>query len=211
MESIDYWRMRDELNIIQATLLILNVDPVHLEFEVESVYEKRPKDYQAVRDALATACVSDKLKSSKRHYTKYYSKPHYNFYTFLDLSKTKLKVDDLKEWMQKNGMPSKFFFPANEKPINEKPINEFLNPNNPNYAPKLASAVKAWIAVSENPELARGKTIKIALIKWLTDNAQSLGLTRNGKPSKGTIEEIATIANWDTKGGAPKTPEEPKK
>jgi len=200
MESIDYWRTLDELNIIQATLLILNIDPTRMEFTISSTYEKRPEGYDALQYALAKACMSKKIQST----TKYDPQGSYDI---LNFHKTMLKVDSLKEWMQKNNIPSKFFFPESEK-IH----NEFLNPNNPNYAPKLASAVNAWIAVSENPELARGKTIKQSLMKWLRENAKEYGLNDDeGKPSEHLIEEIAKIANWDTKGGAPKTPEEPKK
>ena len=35
MESLDYWHMCDDLNVIQCTLLILGKDPKRLEHVVE--------------------------------------------------------------------------------------------------------------------------------------------------------------------------------
>jgi hypothetical protein len=53
----------------------------------------------------------------------------------------------------------------------------------------------------------KGKTVKQALLKWLRKNADKFGLTKDdGNPNEQGIEEIAKISNWDTKGGAPKTP-----
>jgi len=44
-------------------------------------------------------------------------------------------------------------------------------------------------------------------IVWLRQHANEFGLTKeDGNPNEQGIEEVAKIANWDTKGGAPKTP-----
>jgi hypothetical protein len=41
----------------------------------------------------------------------------------------------------------------------------------------------------------------------LAAHANEFGLTKeDGNPNEQGIEEVAKIANWDTKGGAPKTP-----
>jgi hypothetical protein len=41
----------------------------------------------------------------------------------------------------------------------------------------------------------------------LRQHANKFGLTKDdGNPNEQGIEEVAKIANWDTKGGAPKTP-----
>ena len=45
------------------------------------------------------------------------------------------------------------------------------------------------------------------MMKWLRRHADQYGLTKDdGNPNEQGIEEIAKIANWDSKGGAPKTP-----
>ena len=76
-----------------------------------------------------------------------------------------------------------------------------------NYSPKLAAATHAWMAISADPELRRGKSVKQALVVWLRQHANEFGLTKeDGNPNEQGIEDVAKIANWDTKGGAPRTP-----
>lgn len=82
---------------------------------------------------------------------------------------------------------------------------DYLDPNHPRYAPKLAAAVRAWQAVTD----AGGKHPKQALAKWLRENAAEFGMTDDGgKPNETGIEEAAKVANWQPGGGAPKTPSE---
>jgi hypothetical protein len=79
----------------------------------------------------------------------------------------------------------------------------YLDPVNPRYAPKLAAAVMAWQAVTD----AGNVSPKQALTKWLNENALRLGLSsEDGVPIQAAIEDVAKVANWETKGGAPKTP-----
>jgi len=84
---------------------------------------------------------------------------------------------------------------------------DYLSSLAPNYSPKLAAAVEAWKAVSAAPELRHGKSVKQAIVIWLRQHANEFGLSKeDGSPNEQGIEEVAKIANWDTKGGAPKTP-----
>ncbi len=83
----------------------------------------------------------------------------------------------------------------------------YLNPDHPHYAHKLAVAVKVWEALDADPSLLRKSPPKKAMIKWLESHADKLGLIKdNGEKNKVGIEEIAKVANWNIKGGAPKTP-----
>jgi hypothetical protein len=83
----------------------------------------------------------------------------------------------------------------------------YLSEFHPSYSAKLAAAIEAWKAVSGDTELRRGKSVKQALIVWLRQHANEFGLTKeDGNPNEQGIEDVAKIANWDTKGGAPKTP-----
>jgi len=70
------------------------------------------------------------------------------------------------------------------------------------YAPKLAAAIDAWEAVTD----PQGKHPKQALVQWLTKNAAKLGLWDKDRPNKTAIEEAAKVANWQERGGAPRTP-----
>lgn len=79
----------------------------------------------------------------------------------------------------------------------------YLDPEHPRYAPKLAAAVSAWLAVEGHA----GMSPKAALEKWLNDNANAFGLVNEaGKPNATGIEECAKVANWRMTGGASKTP-----
>jgi hypothetical protein len=45
------------------------------------------------------------------------------------------------------------------------------------------------------------------LVAWLRQHANEFDLTKeDGNPNEQGIEDVAKIANWDTKGGAPRTP-----
>jgi hypothetical protein len=111
----------------------------------------------------------------------------------------------LKIWLKSKGFVEGLFFPMSEDGPNAD--LDCLRSDHPNYSSKLAAAIRAWNAISADPERRRGKSTKQALETWLLENAGKFGLTKeDGNPNKQGIEEVAKIANWDTKGGAPKTP-----
>jgi hypothetical protein len=78
---------------------------------------------------------------------------------------------------------------------------EYLNPSHPRYSYRLAAAVQAWEAVTK----PGNRGVKAAIESWLRDHAQELKLLHKDKPSDKAIKEVATVANWNTSGGAPKT------
>jgi hypothetical protein len=104
---------------------------------------------------------------------------------------------DLTTWLSGRGIRSGFFFPdATDQP-------DYLDKNNPRYAPKLAAAVRAWQAVTHPV----GKSEKQALSNWLREHEAEFGLRDDkGKPNETGIEEVSKVANWQGSGGAPKTP-----
>lgn len=126
------------------------------------------------------------------------------FRPFPDWELTTLAVDDLRAWLASRGVTSGFFFPSHEEGQ-----AGYLDRNHPNYAPKLAAAIRAWEAVTSDPEKQRGKTPKAALSKWLNEHAAIYGLTKDdGTPNATGVEEAAKLANWKPEGGATKTPNE---
>lgn len=66
------------------------------------------------------------------------------------------------------------------------------------YPPELRAAIEAFDAVHHDPRATAGKSPKKALEEWLKANKPEL--------SAGARERIATVANWQREGGAPKTP-----
>jgi len=104
--------------------------------------------------------------------------------------------------LTRHGIKSEFF--ANQQ---RSDCPNYLNHEHPQYAPKLAAAIRAWEAVTSQPQLIRGTTPKQALQNWLTENATEFGLQHaDGSLNKLGVEEISKLANWKPEGGASKTP-----
>ena len=97
-----------------------------------------------------------------------------------------------KQWL-----PQRIFFPA------DAGAPDYLDPNNPRYAPKLAAAVRAWQAVTDPGK----KSPNQALEKWIREHAADFRLTdESGNPVTQAVEDCSKVANWQLGGGAPKTP-----
>lgn len=200
LDSLDYWRLCDELNIVQAALLIAGSDPGKDQEYVENWQpDKRPAGYDAAKTAITNALRSGKIDGK--------IVPHYDtdidgnrcavIEGTIDIEESRIEVESLKNWLKSRGLKSGFFFPSQTEDA------DYLDPTNPRYAPKLAAAVKAWIAVGE----VTGKTPKQTLVKWLREHAAEFDLSdEEGKPNETGIEEAAKVANWQPVGGAPKTP-----
>jgi hypothetical protein len=89
----------------------------------------------------------------------------------------------------------------------ENPIPPYLDHQNPFYAPKLAAAVRVWMAVAlDGWDGKKHSSPKQKIETWLRDHAHQVGLTKpDGSENEEGINEVAKVANWGAKGGAPKT------
>lgn len=205
MEKMDYWRLCDELSVVNAALLVAGLDPSDYpgvidwnEFKSSEGEERnRPKEFYPAFHAISNAVFSERLKSNIEETS---CDPNI-IRPFPDWDRITVFVDDLKDWLRGRGFKTGFFFPETGG------APDYLDTNHKHYAPKLAAAVNAWEAVNAEPKVLRGKTVKQALEIWLRKNAGQYGLTKDdGNPNEQGINEIAKISNWDVKGGAPKTP-----
>jgi hypothetical protein len=200
LSPIDYWRLCDELTISQAALLLIGEDPGRDAAHVESwQIEQRPQGYEAVKAALQAAVKRRAIKGAIKPEPDEgdTGKEVGEIPGNLDAHKTLLDVESLRIWLRSRGVTSGFF----QGQQSDGP--EFLNPKHPRYAPKLAAAVRAWMAIDD----PQGKSPKTALAKWLRENARAFGLSDDeGKPNEQGIEDCAKVANWQLGGGAPKTP-----
>jgi len=220
MEAFDYWRLCDELSVIQAALLIVDEDPSNSqEYVLSWESPNRPSGFSAALAALTHAILAGRLKATIRRSSwerGWNEEPEPDENVGTDgrgiqivykadpsWSTTTVAVDDLREWLRGRGLKTGFFF------AEENDCVDYLNRDNENYSPKLAAAIRAWEAVNRDANLTRGKTVKQAIATWLRRNADRFGLTKeDGSPNEQGIEEVSKIANWDTRGGAPKTPGE---
>ena len=216
MESLDYWRLCDELSVIQAALLIVGHDPSNADAFTDSnpfaAKVIKPQGFEAAKTALTNAVVSGDLSAIirrddiKGHVeesdTEKWLGQSGKRVLQLDISLTTVKVKNLRAWLSSRGFKTGFFFPNEDS---QRP--DYLDTQHPNYSPKLAAAIEAWVAITEAPEKTKGKTVKKSLEIWLRANAGRFGLIKDdGNPNTSGIEEVTKVANWGTKGGAPKTP-----
>jgi len=240
MEELDYWRLCEELNIVQAALLVVGEDASHAEYAEGWEVQNRPKGYEAAKTAICGGLKNyaryekewSELAEEAEHLQVEYGirpdvthgndeslillrnrsivgtlvpEPQFNddghqvgfIDGTVDLYNSNVNAESLKQWLRLKGFATGFFFP---EPVETM---DFLDTDNPRYAPKLAAAVKAWQAVTD----AGKKTPKQALDKWLREHATEFGLTNDeGKPIEQAIEECSKVANWNAKGGATRTP-----
>jgi hypothetical protein len=205
LTSLDYWRLCDELTVVQAALLAAGCDPSDDEVYVENWSpENKPRGYVAARtgisNALRRGAIAGELIPAFEHDIN--GNVCGEVSGSIDVHASRVEVASLRTWLIGRGMKSGFFFPdAGDAP-------DYLDPRHPRYAPKLAAAIRAWLA-TENETAVNGKSPKQALAKWLREHASDFGLTdEEGKPNETGIEETAKVANWQLSGGAPKTPAE---
>ncbi|HYK56960.1 MAG TPA: hypothetical protein VEV15_10870 [Flavisolibacter sp.] len=92
-----------------------------------------------------------------------------------------------------------------EMQVSEKPLAIaapiYLDPAHPLSPAELRAAHEAWVAVTQdgNPKNS-GTAIRAAVMKFLDSHPTHSALGAAAK------ERICTVANWDKKGGATKTP-----
>lgn len=197
---MDFWRLCDELTVVQAALLFAGCDPSGTDGYAESSdMHMRPAGYEAAKTAISNALRRAKIQGNwiPLYDTDINGNPIGAIDGSLDVVQSQIDVASLKSWLMSRGIRTGFFFPvATEAP-------DYLDPTHQRYAPKLAASVAAWMAV-EDP---KGKHPKQALTKWLRENAAEFGLSDDeGKPNEQGIEECAKVANWQPGGGAPRTP-----
>jgi hypothetical protein len=205
MQAADYWRLCSHLSVFQAIMLILGYDPENQSnYDVEdSKIDSVPQGYGALKTAIVNALVAGQLEGNFVEQSFDYRGNELHV-PIADINESTVCVESLKDFLKQRGFSQGFFFP--EGNVSE----EYLDSQNSFYASKLAAAVNAWKTITENQNLLNGKTPKQAMQRWLRENASRYGLTKDdGSPNETGIEEICKVANWNTGGGAAKTPTTP--
>ena len=196
----DLWLLSSTVSVVEATLLLLNIEPQSVSQYVESWDDdKKPEQYVAARNALVGAIREEQVSGDllPQTYEKFPDGGTAVDYERIDYHTSSVYVLSLAHWLSERGFNNTIFARAGD----EK--SGFRNPEHPRYSAKLAAVVEAWEAFDEESN-ERG-TPKQRLAKWLRLNAARFGLTNeDGKPSENVIEALAKIGNWATTGGAPK-------
>jgi len=233
IELIDsLWNLAEDFSVDDAAALIAGYNPVIVQrCRTDTSFDANFPRYPVALKAITHAITNQRLKASLRYQAREYgyadmmadmeysdalyvtasgttaeedellSQDHTCFYKpFPDWSLSTIPRDELVRWLRSRGIRTGFFFPSATK------NPDYLDPSHPRYAPKLAAAVNAWLALDDESSI-RAKSPKQALTRWLRENAARFRLSDDdGKPNETGIEECAKVANWQEKGGAPKTP-----
>src|ERR1019366_4298634 len=129
MEVLDYWRLCDEVTIIQAALLIVGVDPATSQDYIANwTAEHLPVGYAASIAALTHAILAGRLKATIRRgaWQRGYNEDpsvgesvgiderglHIIYKDDPDWGITTTPVDDLRTWLRGRGIKTGFFFPG---------------------------------------------------------------------------------------------------
>ena len=199
MNGLDLWRLCDELSVFQAAILTAGGDPG----DFENGSRQKPLGFEAAQNAISNALRRGSIEGNVVPMTR--GGIDEEIYQIaipdtVDIYSSRVELESLRKWLSSRGLSDGFFFP------NSSRRHDYLDPDHPRYAPKLAAAVRAWMALDGESSIS-GKSPKQALTKWLREHAREFGLTdEDGKPNETGIEEAAKVANWQPTGGAPKTP-----
>lgn len=196
MESIDFWKLCDQLTIEHAALLVSGHNPSdHFGVEHQNTTDQ-PYGYDGAKHAILSGLRKGTIEGKLL-----YDQPYNDdVEPYINVQQSFVDVASLKEWLlSKNLREHYFFFP-------ESKVSEFLDREHLRYSPKLAAAVTAWHWLDDQAKL-EGKTPKQAVQKWLRKHAAEYGICDDdGKPNESVVDNISQIVNWKTKGGAPRTP-----
>ena len=204
MEAWEYWTLLDHLTIVQAALMAANLNPSEWEHEIEGMRpDEQPNSYSPLRSLILNAVNRRYIAADIAE-----SYDQEGMYEGTSVYNTRISRAVLIEYFAEKGIKSIYF-------KDNKEHEDQYNKNSPFYSPKLAAANEAWKAVTTEKHRLNKCTPKQALEKWLEENASRYGLLNSdGSFNKNGIEEVAKIANWKTKGGAPQLTaiyEEPEK
>ena len=193
MHPLDYWTTANALNVYQLSLLMAYYDPSDFDQHYAGNWSKAAKattnvHIVAIKNAVTAGIITPSVRVLHDE-------------GGIDWGDTLISVPDFREWLTSRGITGTLFHHRVSRD------DDIADNCGPFYAPKLRAAVDAWMAVTIEPELWRGKSPKKALEAWLRENAATYGLVnKDGSPNTTGIEEIAKVANWKPTGGAPATP-----
>jgi hypothetical protein len=195
MDPIERWKLAEELNVYQISLLLTGYDPA--KFTVDK-YEDWPieikKEIATFLTSVRHAVYNDKIKSTIERNGDYGD-------ANINLEFTTISIVSLRQWLEDRNYRDGYFISS------ELTFDKVADPSGEFYAPKLAAALRAWREVTADPEAAKGKSPKKALEVWLRKHADEYGLAgKDGNPNELGIEEICKVANWRPAGGATPAP-----
>lgn len=192
MQTINAWKLAEQLTAYQIALLMTGNDPSDVHDYYKNWSDELKTTTLPFLSAIQNAAKSGRLKL---HEVKTHNQKD------IDWEDSTIEIASLIEWLKERNFKDRFFL------NNPDAIPAIAEKNSPFYAPKLAAAVRAWTEVTNDPTAMNGKSPKRVLEIWLRKHANEYGLTnKEGNPNELGIEEICKVANWKPSGGASPTP-----
>ena len=148
MDGLDYWRLCDQLDIVQAALLVCGHDPsVDQNYVENRTSDKRPPGYETSKTAISNALKKGLMEGQL--IPRYYDMDDNRYGEIensIDLRESRIEVESLRSWLLDRGFHTGFFFPtATGAP-------DYLDPDHPRYAPKLThDPLRTLAEVYERP------------------------------------------------------------
>ena len=182
------WRLSEWLRIDQAARLIMNIDP---NANADDLTDSQRDEVEACRSSIwETAQSNEDNPGVKIRYAKHWiddkERPSEHDST--------VSVEWVKDLLSSTGVTSGFFF-ANTT----QPSEAFMDPNHEHFSPELALAVTVWRQFENEKKFISSP--RKAIEAWIKYNSEAwLG----EKPIKKlAADRVATLVNWEKKGGAP--------
>jgi len=199
MDALLLWKLCERVTLFQAVMLGLGYDPQDMAHYKMQSSRSKPKEYEALlaalKSGLHTKCIQGVIcEEWDDQYERHIEGT-------INPDSTMVDLKSVGQFLQSKGIDNPLCGQASYSQL-----PDYLNPAHPCYAPKLAAAIQAWLAVVADPKALHKKTPKAAMEKWLRLNAKTYGLTsKDGSPNALGIDEICKVANWKPKGGAAKS------
>lgn len=193
------WLIAVEVSVVEAALLIIDIEPQSTSQFIEDWEDhSRPDGYNAAKGAVLSAVNTGAVDGSLvKNFPGAHEDKSFVEGPMYDVHKSTVNVNSLREWLYSKGYHRGVLTGPSLK------LDGFRDPKHPRFSAKLAAAVDAWEAFDEaSNEVGTPKQL---MSKWLRMNAAKYDLVNEeGGPQETSIEDIAKVANWQTKGGAPK-------
>lgn len=185
------WKLVEAVSIREAACIFTYVDPAPFRYSNKIL----PGEADAMETAIEQAILLRRLPAfAVWAYNPMLGEEvpveagELNPHMRLVANQTKILVDDLVQWADARGVPH--CWPSNA-------INPAAPAQAVTYPPELQAAIEAFQAVHGDPRATSGRHPKQALSEWLASNRPEL--------SANARDRIASVANWQPGGGAPKT------
>jgi hypothetical protein len=234
MDDLNYWRLCDHLNVVQAALLIVGADPSIAQLTERGIeFNSQVRGYDAASTAIIHALEkygeyldAIGLGTSNNHSSQALKAPDAE--RLKSLKQGALKGKIVPVWAtDTNGnrhsimegvidlWQSTVEVAALKVWLKERGFTTgFFFPDledKPDYLdphnPRYAPKLAAAVHAWQAVTDPGTKSPKRALDKWLREHAAEFGLTDDeGQPVNQAVEDCSKVANWQPSGGAPKTP-----